>query len=153
MTEGDCFHTDIIPYNTKNATISEKIQFVNMFQHHWQKYLQTIFGGYIMIKGCTKRVIVVRDIESNFFDEAFFIVKPGSSKRVVNEADYINEASRIVKSDLPTDSKSYLLPIPATNTIRKRNVSRQKFRDILMFVFGFGISAVLCTFIYYSGLL
>lgn len=106
-----------------------------------------------MIKGCTKRVIVVRDIESNFFDEAFFIVKPGSSKRVVNEADYINEASRIVKSDLPTDSKSYLLPIPATNTIRKRTVSRQKFRDTLMFVFGFGISAVLCTFIYYSGLL
>ena len=106
-----------------------------------------------MIKGCTKRVIVVRDIESNFFDEAFFIVKSGSSKRVASESDYINEASRIVKSDLPVDSKPFFLPISDVNTVRKRKNSRQKFRDTLMFIFGFGVSAVFCTFIYYSGLL
>ncbi len=106
-----------------------------------------------MIKGCTKRVIVVKDIESNFFDEAFFIVKSGSSKRVANESDYINEASRIVKSDLPGETIPCFLPISGTNTVRRRKNSRQKFRDALMFVFGFGVSAVFCTFIYYSGLL
>lgn len=106
-----------------------------------------------MIKGCTKRVIVVKDIESNFFDEAFFIVKSGSSNRAAKESDYINEANRIVKSDLPGKSNPLIIPIADIGTPRQRKNSRQKFRDTLMFIFGFGVSAVFCTFIYYSGLL
>ena len=105
-----------------------------------------------MIKGCTKRVIVVKDIESNFFDEAFFIVKPQSVKRVGKEADFINEAHRIVKSDLHRENTSIAASF-AEMQQKKINKKHQSFRDALMFVFGFGVSAVFCTFIYYSGIL
>lgn len=103
-----------------------------------------------MIKGCTKRVIVVKDIESNFFDEAFFIVKPDSAKRVSKEADFINEANRIVKSDLKKEPLCSASVIPQIAVNAK---NKPKLRDALMFVFGFGVSAVFCTFIYYSGIL
>lgn len=106
-----------------------------------------------MIKGCTKRVIVVKDIESNFFDEAFFIVKPQSVKRVGKESDFINEAHRIVKSDLHRENVVGS-SLPFAEIQQKRiNKKHRSFRDALMFVFGFGVSAVFCTFIYYSGIL
>lgn len=104
-----------------------------------------------MIKGCTKRVIVVKDIESNFFDEAFFIVKPLSSKQVSKESDYINEAHRIVKSDLK-GCRTYETSHEASqNIITVNREKKPKLRDALMFIFGFGVSAVFCTFIYYAG--
>ena len=110
-----------------------------------------------MIKGCAKRVVVVRDIESNFFEEAFFIVKQGSSKRVRSENDYLNEANRIVKSDLPTTANA----MGSVAVLAERNASlqrgtkrkRQRLRDAFMFIAGFGMSAVLCSVIYYSGIL
>ena len=105
-----------------------------------------------MIKGCTKRVIVVKDIESNFFDEAFFIVKPQSSKQVGKESDYINEAHRIVKSDLPKCQIYGTSPTVSQNVLTVTS-KKPKARDALMFIFGFGVSAVFCTFIYYAGTL
>ena len=105
-----------------------------------------------MIKGCTKRVIVVKDIESNFFDEAIFIVKPQSSKHAGKEADFINEAHRIVKSDL---SREDINPALSFAEVQQKRINKkhQSLRDALMFVFGFGASAVFCTLIYYSGIL
>ena len=34
-----------------------------------------------MIKGCAKRVVVVRNMDSNLFEEAFFIVKAGQGAK------------------------------------------------------------------------
>lgn len=112
-----------------------------------------------MIKGCAKRVVVVRDIESNFFEEAFFIVKQGSNTSKLGEGDFINEANRIVKYDLPSKN---MFSTPKTGNIngfvpkaQKKSASSTRkgiVRDALMFVFGFGISAVICTAIYYSGI-
>lgn len=104
-----------------------------------------------MIKGCAKRVVVVKDIESNFFEEAFFIVKPGKMQEKYHEGAYINEANRIVKSDLNFKNASVLPCKTVKKNVNKKNISI--CRDTLMFIFGFGISAVLCTFIYYSGIL
>ena len=107
-----------------------------------------------MIKGCAKRVVVVRDIDSNFFEEAFFIVKQGYDKRKSSESDYINEAGRILKSDLPVYSDNIypagltLSKIQSSKSYRRKNISR----DLLMFIFGFGLSAIMCTLIYYSGI-
>ena len=99
-----------------------------------------------MIKGCTKRVIVVKDIDSNFFDEAFFIVKPLAAKRGVKEPDFINEAHRIVKSDLPKDVR-----IGHCNEMNgassKKTAMRNKLREALMFILGVCLSALLCAFI------
>ena len=97
-----------------------------------------------MIKGCTKRVIVVRDINSNFFEEAFFIVKPRQS---IKEQEYLTEANRIVKSDLPVEYNcvsSYTLPAK-----KKNSQNKGVLRDFSIYFSGFGISLVLCTFIYY----
>ncbi len=112
-----------------------------------------------MIKGCAKRVVVVRDIESNFFEEAFFIVKQGSNAAKSGEGDFINEANRIVKHNLPsknmfTTSKTGNINGFVPQVYKKRASSAKKgfVRDALMFLFGFGISAVICTAIYYSGI-
>lgn len=106
-----------------------------------------------MIKGCTKRVVVVRDIGSNFFEEAFFIVKQGSSERVKSDSDFLNEADRIVKSDLArTTSHSVLADIPSCRSLQK-NHRRARLREAMFFSFGFALSAVMCTVIYYSGIL
>ena len=111
-----------------------------------------------MIKGCAKKVVVVRDINSNFFDEAFFIVKAGAQRksRSGKESDYINEAHRIVKSDLPSCNKvvseSTFKPpyISAYDNKNRKEHKKRVLRDGVMFMFGFGISLVLCAVIYYS---
>lgn len=108
-----------------------------------------------MIKGCAKRVVVVRDIESNFFEEAFFIVRQGSPSRVKSESDFINEANRIVKSDL--SSAECKIPFSGfkgfpPSVSAKKNRRREKFREAVLFFSGFGLSAVIFTVIYYSGI-
>lgn len=110
-----------------------------------------------MIKGCAKRVVVVRDINNSFFEEAFFIVKAGAGRQnATKENDYINEAHRIVRSDLsqnssviPLNAKNPYIPSFSVAGNTKRTVS--KMRDIMMFLFGFVVSAGICTLIYYSG--
>ena len=114
-----------------------------------------------MIKGCAKRVVVVKDIDSNFFEEAYFIVKQGSG-RSTREDDYIGEAHRIVRYDLPSmqgaDSSVCDIKLKsygnAKNTVKRNKLrKRSLLRDFLLFMFGFAISTVLCTFSYYSGIL
>ena len=55
-----------------------------------------------MIKGCAKRVVVVKDIDSNLFEEAFFIVRPGNRSKKYAEEDFLGEAGRLVKAGSPT---------------------------------------------------
>lgn len=51
-----------------------------------------------MIKGCAKRVVVVRNIDSALFEEAFFIVKSGQSAKKSTEEEFLGEAGRLVKA-------------------------------------------------------
>ena len=51
-----------------------------------------------MIKGCAKRVVVVRNMDSNLFEEAFFIVKAGQSAKKSTEEEFLGEAERLVKT-------------------------------------------------------
>ena len=46
-----------------------------------------------MIKGCAKRVVVVKDVESKLFEEAYFIVRP---QGVRTEDEYLGEAARLL---------------------------------------------------------
>lgn len=127
-----------------------------------------------MIKGCAKRVVVVKDIESNLFEEAFFIVKPGSKSKKYAEEDFLNEAGKIVKHGLPSSE-----PSPAAQTCfgtptgeisrstgavfavtpragtapQKRRKKSAARRDAFMFFCGFTLSAVLCTAIYFLRML
>ncbi|MBR2459616.1 MAG: hypothetical protein IKB34_00080 [Clostridia bacterium] len=49
-----------------------------------------------MIKGCTKKVIWMRNTESELFDEAYFILSEAASKGEARESDIVKEAKRII---------------------------------------------------------
>lgn len=49
-----------------------------------------------MIKGCSRKVIVVKDPGSDLFEEAYFIVSPKESERGASE--FLLEANRIIQS-------------------------------------------------------
>lgn len=49
-----------------------------------------------MIKGCQKRVLWVKNIESDCFDGAFFIVSDKSTLKTRTEYSMVAEANRII---------------------------------------------------------
>lgn len=49
-----------------------------------------------MIKGCSRKVIVIKNPGSNLFEEAYFIVSPKESER--KHGDFLLEANRIIAS-------------------------------------------------------
>ncbi len=51
-----------------------------------------------MLKGCQKRVIWVRNPESKWFDEAYFILSdsPDCEEKNSKEADMVKEANKII---------------------------------------------------------
>lgn len=49
-----------------------------------------------MIKGCNKRVIVMKDTGNDMIEEAIFIIKPGCDKGFVGEDDIIKHANSIL---------------------------------------------------------
>ena len=53
-----------------------------------------------MIKGCTKRVIVVKDVRSDIFEEAYFILRPSQQSNAPEKSsnDILTEANRIVST-------------------------------------------------------
>ena len=50
-----------------------------------------------MVRGCQKKIIVMKNISSSFFDEAHFILKDSAAgKPLIDEGDMIAEAHRII---------------------------------------------------------
>ena len=60
-----------------------------------------------MIKGCTKRVVVLKDVQSEIFEEAYFIMRPKSEKAKGHapQTDILTEANRIVLDKSPSENK------------------------------------------------
>jgi len=60
-----------------------------------------------MVRGCQKKVIVMKNIGSSFFDEAHFILKDCAADQPgTGEADMIAEAHRIIlENQLPPPSE------------------------------------------------
>ena len=50
-----------------------------------------------MIKGCSRKVIVVKKPGNGIFEEAYFILSPGESGR--KQYDFLLEANRIIDSE------------------------------------------------------
>jgi len=55
-----------------------------------------------LIKGCSKKVIVIKDPGSNLFEEAYFIVAPGMAER--KQGDLLLEANRIIAARTVPDA-------------------------------------------------
>ena len=47
-----------------------------------------------MLRGCQKKVVVLKDTGSDMFEEAYFIVKPEIEKK--SDFDIISEATKII---------------------------------------------------------
>ena len=53
-------------------------------------------GLIYMIKGCEKRVVWVRNTESDMFEQAYFILSETPRGRICTESDIVAEAKRII---------------------------------------------------------
>lgn len=89
-----------------------------------------------MIKGCTKRVIVVKDVMSDVFEEAYFILRPSQQSNAPEKSrnDILTEANRIV-STCECDAPRGAVGIPC------KNRTKFKIRDFLFFTCGFAFAA------------
>lgn len=110
-----------------------------------------------MIKGCSKRVVVVKDIDSKLFEEAFFIVKPENAKKYA-EADYLGEAGRLAtisaagnegQGSFPSKNAARFSVFPGRGS-RERAVGyptaigkSARRREVFAFFCGVGVSGVL----------
>ncbi len=85
-----------------------------------------------MIKGCQKRIIHLKKIHSDIFEEAYFIIKTSSSYPADKEDVLIDEAKRIL-IDSTSDEESR----------RKQNFKRALKRWLIPFIIGISTGACL----------
>lgn len=53
-----------------------------------------------MLKGCQRKIILLRDTGSNIFEEAYFVLKADAeARRDLSESDMVSEARRIVEEN------------------------------------------------------
>ena len=57
-----------------------------------------------MIKGCQKKIVFLKDTESELFEEAYFVLKPTATSK--GEEDIVLEATRIVRGYEPKRGKA-----------------------------------------------
>ena len=65
-----------------------------------------------MIKGCNKRVIVMKETGNAMIEEAFFILKAEQSGKGISEGDIIKQANRILEKSMG-DEKLFSLARPS----------------------------------------
>lgn len=89
-----------------------------------------------MVRGCQRKVIFLKNTESEIFSEAYFIVDGRS--REVGEADMVREANRIIENNLTAGASA----------IRGKGGFRRAMgaiiRGIPAFLLGGGVATALC---------
>ena len=53
-----------------------------------------------MVKGCQKKTIHIKDTGSKYYEEAYFVLKPGVTESKTPDSDMISEAVRIAGESL-----------------------------------------------------
>ena len=53
-----------------------------------------------MVKGCQKKTIHIKDTGSKYYEEAYFVLRPGVAASSVPDSDMIEEAVRIAGESL-----------------------------------------------------
>ncbi len=85
----------------------------------------------MVLKGCTKRVIILKNTDSDLFDEAVFFLKPGKDN--LCERDYLSEANNLVSR--------HTVISDCTLEDRIKN-TKAKSRGFLQFAIGIAVGAV-----------
>lgn len=52
-----------------------------------------------MLKGCQRKIIVMKNTGSSIFEEAYFVIRETATKAHISEIDMITEANRIIKEN------------------------------------------------------
>ena len=81
-----------------------------------------------MIKGCEKKIIYLKDTKSEFFEEAYFVLKEEEKLGEISHATMVEEAKRIIDESLGK---------------RKRRFFIFRFKTLFVFLLGFVLSFVL----------
>ena len=115
-----------------------------------------------MIKGCAKRVVVVKDVDSKLFEEAYFIVRP---QHVKNEEEYLGEAEKLLKEDtasapcgltalpIPQSAVSKLPPGKMNLPMKPEKTKKQHtVRGVLPFCLGMLLGVAICVVLRLIGL-
>lgn len=93
-----------------------------------------------MIKGCSKRVIVIKNPNGDYFDEAYFILKDRFSAKSYDtatcETKMIDEANRIIADNMMTK-------FCASATAHKKE--NLKFSTTAVFVMGMATACLIIT--------
>ena len=79
-----------------------------------------------LLKGCQKRVVQIKSVPSELFEEAYFILKPSGEKTA--EDDIVKEAERLLKESLFQ---------------KKEKTFRCSWEDILVFLAGAALAVVI----------
>ena len=53
-----------------------------------------------MIKGCSRRVIYMKNTDSEIFDEAYFVLRRREEREEGRECDMVREAERIIRESM-----------------------------------------------------
>lgn len=89
------------------------------------------------MKGCQKKIIMLKNTDSDIFDEAYFILKDNrETTEKVSETEMIKEANRIVNDNLIS---GYFHKTAAKRT--------DKLLLVRTFIGGFGGGALLCLLV------
>lgn len=83
-----------------------------------------------MIKGCHKNVVFLKDTGSEFFDEAYFIVKPNAKN--FSGKDIVTEATKLV------------------NTYSEKKKEKKKTGKLLAFCTGVILGFAIMLFLHFT---
>ena len=59
-----------------------------------------------MVRGCQKKIIYLKNTQSNIFEEAYFVIKDDLSCEKTEEYDMVKEANRILAENFEFEEKS-----------------------------------------------
>ena len=88
-----------------------------------------------MVRGCQKKIIYLKNTNSEVFDEAYFVVNDKVLDKDITECDMVKEANRILDECIYIEEKSNIL-------LRSLDFIRKIIIPFLIGIF-FGVSIAL----------
>lgn len=93
-----------------------------------------------VIKGCNKRVIVMKDTGNEMIEEAFFILRPQSTKSIFSEDDIMKHANSI----LETSYSKHFSSLSMNVTKNERGIG-----NVVHFLVGLAFGVVISAVIFF----
>jgi hypothetical protein len=97
------------------------------------------------MKGCQKRIIVMKNTGSNIFEEAYFILKDNAVRtQAISEHDMVGEAARIIAENLLVADPMPTRPMPMRHEPIRRD-GYELYMLLRWYVAGVLTAALICA--------